>query len=453
MLENATGTREDISSGTYQDDLLNSLDDSLNYCLDKLKSPQDTLEFHAPTFIDFALGVTCKVDPDSTEDLGQLEENIRNFIASEWATTSEHTGFNRSFYPSQISTQIMNKYPSVISLEAEVEAITKADWSKATRKQAKAVAADSSSDTQLNLYTVRVPFDFNPIFKGSKAVKGFKDARSGSTYTMRVDVVYKTPISYTSSNNHNVSIFIEDNASRGTKPFFIEKETSGEIWNIDSFIAGGNQIDYSMLMEGNAVNLRDSTSNSVEHCKQYLYRSEVYNDNGYRSLLKDTEDNYIDEITSPNTVIGALADYLIYFNPKYSADELASSGSGWIEVPFDSLYAALQEMSIADKELRTQLNDCPLSMLKCGTVDTSGTSRDLLKIFLDLANKYIDIYVCMRPVDSDLNISTLSEAIRGGNVLQIDTTDSYVAGDSRDFEKLSNIKKPRMISVSCSYEK
>lgn len=453
ILDSAVLNAEDIitETGTVYsyNSILSSIDESLNYTLARLKSPQDTLEFEPPVFIDFAVGINCKVSKDSTIDLSLLEANIRQFIESEWSSKSSKISFNRNFYPSQITNQIMNNYPSIISTSFEVEAITKVDWVSTRR-----IRATNFVDTSnINVYTFRSNFSFSPIFYGSKSLKGFKDLRSGSEYMLRVDILYKVPKGY-NGKNYNSSIFVEDNILRSAEqPFYVASNVTNKVnWDIENYSEGENSEFYDMLQSSKALNLSDTSgevnTNSVS--RQYAYQGKVYGDNEYTALLTDTEAGLV--TLSNLTARGSLGDYLIYFAPnyQYTANSTDSIGDGWIELPFDSVYEVLEDISFFDVNLSRKLQDCALSTLKCGTVDSEVNT--VLASFKELLTEYVEIHVCMRPIDSDLNTSSLGESARGSTILQIDSSDKQFAGYTVDFNKLSETKRPRMISVSCKYE-
>ena len=151
----------------------------------------------------------------------------------------------------------------------------------------------------------------------------------------------------------------------------------------------------------------------------------------------DIGDNSEILLDSYLTSLGAIDDYLIYFNGDYTSS--TSAGSGFVEFSIDPIYMLLQTaFAPADVTLAKDLATCPLSQLKCGTSDPSITDT-----FKRILANYVDIYVSMIPNDPDLVISGQDNA-----VLYIDSSDKTV---NTAISNISSTKLSRMISVTCEY--
>lgn len=426
---------EDLIQDNEAADNYADIEEALNYYLTRLKSPQDTLKFSPPNYVDFSIGIKCKVDKEKVDDIVSLESEIRELVDSRWGTNSTEVDFSKNFYPSSIISEINNNFPEVVSINTEIEAIKKLNMNLAMRKAPQ--AAESSSSTII--HTFRIPFDFSQIFMGNQSIKGFKDHRSGSDYVMRIDFMYKKPKNMSGFQNYHTTLFIQEDKnlsdrSSNSTSFYIKKSTSQEnIWASENNWQLAPVIDYGVLKDTPALH----TS------RQYYYRQEVYNDNDYKSLIDDSQANFIPTINSYLVDPGAIDDYLIYFSGSYDEDS-SYIGDGWIELTFDPIYKMLSTFALYDPSLKEKLQRCPLANLKC---NNAAVSEDF-EVFREVLSDYIDIYVAMRPIDQDLVIST-KDATLGSSLLVIDSFDIVSENNTTD---LTDIKKKRMISVQCEFE-
>lgn len=420
---------EDLQTSSVSSEAYSAIEESLNYYLTRLKSPQDTLKFTPPVYTPFAIGLTCKVSRENVDDLSQLESDIRNLIDNSWGANSDELDFSRNLFPSSLTTDIMNEYPVVKAISSEVEAVVKLDINSENVKRITPKPSETSQDVTVKV--MRIPYSFSPIFLGDKAIIGFKDHRVGSDYVLRIDVMYKKPRQMVTSENYHVSIFVPDVKSNRNDPFYLLKDTSQNgIWPTSFSTALG---DYSELV--NAAKLDNS--------KQYYYRNKVYSDNDFQELVDESSQEYIPTISSYLTSPGAVDDYLIYFSSSYEDD--VSIGNGWIEISFDPIYRLLSTFALYDSDLKEELSNCPLAILKCG----NDAAADAFETYKNILAKYVDIYVSMRPIDNDLKINT-SITSQGSSVLYIDSYDSTTTSTNKS--NLTADKRTRMISVSCEYE-
>lgn len=421
-----------MNQSAISEDFYSTIGDNLELYLDNLKSPQDVLRFKAPRYIPFALSLTCTIDRegDSIEDNAS---NIRNYIEKLWGSNAEEQDFSRSFYPSQLTHNLMSNFSDLKSIKSEIEAIAKLDWASAERKSPN---GDNSTNA---IHTFRIPFKFDGIFLGKENTEGFKDHRVGAEYVMRVDFMYKKPLGVSSTSKYHVSLFIQENASgREHDAFYIlnDSTTNSAIWPVTGSSSILPTADYS----GNIG--RDDVSRLTKSW-QFRYKQEMYNDDEFRELIEDSENATESTLKSHLTNLGTIDDYIIYFDSEYSSDN-NSAGAGFIEMSFDSIYSVLSVFASysVDTTLKEKFSKCPLSILKCSTSSsTDGTNA--FQAFKEIAAEYVDIYVSMRPNDENLLIESSVEDANN-SVLYIDTSDTD--------GKLDEDKKPRMISLKFKYE-
>ena len=429
---------EDIATSGITVDQYNQIEESLNYYLGRLKSPQDVLKFEVPYYVALAVGMKCSVsNRTSTEGLSAIENRVMDSVDTLWGPNSDSIDFGNSFVPSNLSRYVMNTYDEISSVEMEVEAMKKLVWSDAVR-----IENPKSESSSIITHTCRIPFDFSPVFLGNQVYKGFKDFRIGSNYMFRMDIMYKRPSSL-NTVPLNKTIFIaepsgDDSRSGLSDTKFYVVHDQDDIW---SKIGGSDS--YSDIMGLDPIPGRCAY--------QVDFVSDVYSDNDFRMFRTRIEEGKESTKNSVND-LGALDNYMIYFSGNYN-ENFSSIGNGWVEFSFDSLYNILKVFSLYDPELAARLESCPLSLLKCGTNDDSLES--VFNGFISSIKDYVEIYVSMRPIDSNLKLitSVLSEDVMANNnksILYIDSYDSYITSSNK--ENLTNVKKPRMISVHCTYE-
>lgn len=436
-LEDIVTSYKDTSDTIY-DHIL----DALNIYLDKVKSPQDILKFEPPNFVNFALGLQLILNREEVKDENALVANVRDYVDSLWGSNSDELDFDRSFYPNTLCGIIQQKFQDqgVRTVTPEVEAITKLDWSLAGR------FIPNKAQTEVIYHTLRIPYNFDPVFLGQQAQKGFRNGIGTGSYLMRIDFMYKKPGNMTgnvSTSSYNTSIFIQDvQGTRDTqKGFYLINEGSNtsRLW---SNLA--NNEDYTELMS--AVSLNSVGSDLSTHSYQYPYQKKVYTDSAFRELI--TNDNTIRTRGDYQTDLGAIDDYLIYFSANYPEDS-SKIGNGWLELSFPAIYTVLQAFSYYDPELAADLATCPLAVLQCNTGRTEEDASAIFVKFKKIIANYIDIYISMRPTDQNLEIVKTSGV--ANTVLMIDSADmDSVSGNN--IQNLSAEKKPRMISISCKYE-
>lgn len=397
---------------------------TLNYYLQEIKSPQDTIRFVPPNFVGFAIGLKCTANRELVDSVSELQDNIRNRIEDQWYN-SDNLDFSRNFYLADILADIKTQFPAIYSIKAEIEAMKKLSWDDALYVQ---------PDKDDEDHTVRIPFSFNPVFLGNNYIEGFKDYQTGAAYVMRFDFFYKKSITSTAADYHTTIFIAEDGkhaanlaASQNPKAFFLVKDNTSNnkgVWS-------------SCNNDAHAYPDKSSTYR-LSNSYQYYFKNKVYSDDDFKSLQNDTESEKEQTIESSDASLGAIDNYYVFFSGNYDSSE-GEIGSGWIEFQFDPIYKVLSKFAETDATLATYLADYPLSEVKCG--EGANTFEGFVK---NILSNYLDIYVSMRPVDSDL---ILDKDIPEENnaVLYIDTQDT----DSSELNitNLTSVRRPRMISV------
>ena len=440
---------EDIINGKNKQSIINSINESLNYSLSRLKSPQDALRFEPPVYTSFAVGVKCKLRRSSDVDKSQnISSSITDFIESQWGPNSSDLDFGRDFYKSAELSDLYQTFDTIRSVSMEVEAVKKLNWEDSERINPWA-GQTSSADSSTKSHTCRIPFEFSTVFKGSLNNKeGFKDYNTSSSYVMRIDFLYKAPASMGGSVGLNRTIFFdsglnrltdEDKARSKTKFYRLVESTGSEnLWPDFDYLISSS--DYDEL--GDADELPAS----------YIvdFKKKVYDDSDYNLLKNDILKGRV--ATRNSSSRGTIDSYLVYFSGDYTTETGGDGniGAGWLEIPFDEIYAVLLEYSLYDSDLQRSLRNCPLSILKCDTSDS-----DAFKTFKSIVGDYLDIYVSMRPNDNDLILQSeqLSKesGFNGSNeILYIDSYDGPIS-DNEKVVNLTSEKRARFISVECSY--
>ena len=169
----------------------------------------------------------------------------------------------------------------------------------------------------------------------------------------------------------------------------------------------------------------------------------MYSDKDFQTLTEGIVSGAVTNYISHTVDLGAVDNLLVY-NSGDIEGAAGNINSGWIEMDFDSLYDVLAVFSMFDGDLRMMLSSCSKNNLKC--LNDANTNE--FQTFKDILARYLDIYVAMRPIDGDIIYKGRADKKR--TVLYIDSYDNTSSGNS--LSNISEIKKPRMISVNCRYE-
>ena len=426
---------ESLLADNPLDEVCDEIDEYLNAYLDKVKSPQDLIKFYPPEYTPFALSVSCKVDKTRVEDLNQLATSIQNDIDTLWGPKMDQLQFSRNFYSPQIVAAVLNKYSEVVSVSTELEAITKVKWSQATRvtlpKESNHSAAESGT---VIMHGIRVPYSFDTVFTGTKATKGFKDYRTDAKYSMRIDFLYHKPNALKDNKTYGMTVFIPENGKRDKAPFY-SYISSDSYWDKDLF--KDEKYDYKLLVDAYDYNADNVTPIQV------AYKGQMYSDKDFQTLTEGIVSGAVTNYVSHTVDLGAVDNLLVY-NSGDTEGAAGNINSGWIEMDFDSLYDVLAVFSMFDGGLRSMLAACSKNNLKC----LNDANSNEFQVFKDILTRYLDVYVSMRPIDGDIIYKGRDDKKR--TVLYIDSYDSSASGNN--LSNISEIKKPRMISVTCRYE-
>lgn len=430
---------EDIatsSDGIEGDNEYKDIEDTLNYYLYKIKSPQDIIKFEAPRYVGFSIGIKCSADRSKVESLSDLTEGIRSLVDNSYGPNSSQLDFSRNFYLADVLADIKTSYPEVLSVKAEIEACTKINWDRAERELPR---KQESSSEAVAIHTLRMPFDFSSVFKGNNYIQGFRDYETGSSYNLRFDIFYKKALNSTSKDYH-VSLFIPEGALfsedgvRNSKAFYVVKDndaSSSRTWekiNSDRPYPAGLREDGS-----------GDPCQRITRAYQYYLKEKIYTDDEFEELRTLTDNNIESSIEDSSINLGAIDNYLIYFSGSYDNND-GEIGAGYIEVTVDSFYRVLTKLAEQDDELAAQLAECPLANIKCNAADDSFDK------FKEILSSRVEIYVSARPTDTDILIDEEDEN-ECNAVLYIDSSDSDSVDNTAN---LTTVKRPRMISVDCS---
>lgn len=432
---------EDLSSLSADIDPYAKVTEALNTYLVRLKSPQDILEFEPPEYTSFAVGLECSISNGASTELLSLQDNIVDYIDSQWGPNSDAIDFGNNFISSKLIKGVMDLYDDVTSVDVNVEAVAKLNWNNADIIIADADAANGSASEEGVIHTCRLKFDFSSTFLGEETYKGFKDHRIGANYTMRIDIMYKKPLSLSNTQSLHKTIFVEETRKDRNITGFSAVVSKSKLW--DERIFKNSIKDYEDLPT--VVEMGSSAVHQID------YEPAVLSDNAFLSLKNKISVEKI-ATRSASSSAGALDDFLIYFSGDYTANSSGRIGSGWFEFTFDDIYSVLRTFSLYDTSLAEDLKQCPLYALKCGVANSN-----VFDAFKSIVSRYVDIYVCMRPIDSDLILNKASDINnyqmnRSKEVLYIDSYDTKVQDNSNNVTNLTIDKRSRYIDVNCSYE-
>jgi hypothetical protein len=403
----------------YANDDYVALEKIVNYYLNDLKAPTDILKIESPKYAGFSIGLNCTADRSQVDNISSLKSSMRNYLDSLYGAGSSHLDFNRSVYSSDIVAGVKKTFPALKSVGLEMEAVTKINWNEFVRKEPYAGCT---------IRTIRLPFKFNSLFSGNKFFKGFKDYRVGSSYVIRFDFMYKQS-AYSTLPAYHTTLFVQEDPSRNKAPFYHIKDTteSSSIWSPEGFSSSTEYPDSSYAVLSNSY--------------QYYFKKKVYSDDDFEGLLDKTEAGADSVITTSNTSAGAVDSYLIAFAGSEDVSD-GTVGEGYIEIDIMPLWTTLSRYAQQDTQLAELLSSYNASNLRCG----ANANSDVIKFVTTVLSRYVDIYVSLRPIDSDFVIR--DDEGQKNAVLYVDTLDND--SDSAVLTNLSRDKSERLISVECS---
>lgn len=390
----------------------------LNLYLAKLKAPTDVLKFSPPNYIGMSIGVSLSAKRSEVDNLTTLRNSVRDMLDNDYGARSESLDFGRKIYEADIVSAIKQLQPAVQSVKTELEAVQRLDWSTVTRMQ---------PVSTLPVHTVRMNFSFNPVFRGNTFIKGFRDYRTGASYVIRVDVMYRQALTSTLPAYHT-SIFVAEDLSREKPAFFAirDKTDTTPIWGEDY-----TRADYPM---------DNAEYAQLASIYQFYYKKKLYDDDSFSATISTDSLRQEAVLTDYTKTPGCIDSFLISFTGDYNADD-GQIGEGFFEFDITSVYGTLQKYAEQDPQLRTLLYQYPLANVKCDSATTmfNGFVQEVL------AN-YVDIYVSVRPVDKDLVPEDTDQA-QNSIVLYVDSADED--STSAAMTNLTLDKKERLLSVEC----
>ena len=411
------GLEDIIGNSETAADTYKRIERNLNFYLMKLKAPTDVLKFYPPNYVSIGIGAQCTVQRNLVENIQELQDGIQNQLNTLYGSNSTELDFGRPFYEADVIKVIKEYSPAILSVKTEIEATKKLDWASVVRMH-----PISSSP----LYTARLNFSFNPIFLGSNYIKGFKDFRTGASYAIRFDIMYKKPLK-SSLPEYHTSIFVEENLSRKALGFYTIKDIStSPIWDKNLI----SNMDYF---------INDSTNyEELPNAYQFYYKPAIFSDDMFRKQISPENLKIEKILTDYNENPGTLSSYFISFSGDTNSLD-GKIGDGFIEFDITSIYAVLQRYAEQDTILRGLLQEHPLSLIKC------STAGDVFNSFIQkVLSQYVDIYVSVRPIDKDL-IPSEDDTTQNSIVLYADTMDA----DAYVTTNLSSLKKKRNLSIGC----
>lgn len=397
-----------VEEGEITENRINSI---LNLSLNSFKAPSDNLKYVSPNYERISVGVQCTIPRGAVDNTATLATEIQTTIDELYGLQSV-LDFGKDLYDADIIKTIKAQEPSILSVKTELEAVERLEWINATRQSPKL-------DTEANVKTIRIPFDFSKIFQGSRYT--FKNFTNGADYSLRLDFLVKGSASIV--NTYHSTLIVNESFGRSQEEFVIIKD-SNEIWHDGGELAI-NYTDYSFLDdEGNfIVDEVDSTN-----LKQYAFLNKVLTDDNYNKLVTDSS---VEQLVKG--IPGFMTDIIVYYSGDN--DITGRIGNGYIEMGIDSIYGILQIYALKDLILKRLLDTYPLANLKCSTV-----TNDITGFIVDVLTPYVEIYSSLRLYEKDLMIN--DQSYDPSAVIYIETDDT-----SSTTTNLKEVKLSRFLSV------
>lgn len=413
---------EDLATSTDENPYKN-IERLINYYLTELKAPTDVIRFIPPQYVGFGVGINCTADRTKVDNLSALEKDIRDLVDKEYGARSEKLDFSRSVYSADMISNLKSTFPALKSVQIEMEAVTKLDWNNTVR-----VTPVPSGGTAA-IRTLRIPFSFNSVFNGTGLKKGFRDYKAGATYVMRIDIFYKQSPSSNLPPYHT-SIFIKENSVRKGNAFYYIKDNTENV-----------TIWPEALVEGDyPFKAAPGTYDKLEDGYQFYFKKKYYTDLGFSNLISSETLNQEKVISSYKQDPGALNSFLVWWKENDDSSE-TDTGDGFFEFDIESFYYTLQACSRQDPFLQSALAPYEFSHIRCDAADSEVLNGFVKKV---LAN-FVDIYISMRPYDSDLVFNDQEQ--NNDVVLYVDSQDQLGIGGN--VTEASQSRRSRLISVEC----
>lgn len=391
-----------LNSTSSKKDQLTS---QLNKYLGRLKSPQDVIEFVYPKYYTFGIKCKCKTKSDNTASISSA---VQTYISNLWGSNSSSLDFDRDFIAADITYSIRNEYSSLVSsIDIDtLEAVTQIDWNEAIWD----IANTSSSQT---VHSCKMPFSFSSIFSNKSLSNKCFDLTKHK-YALRIDLLFRSNNNSLTRKYNKTFLFKLASITNSNPDYLYLKHNPTNVWNNNS---------------------EDNTYINNMNSYQLPFQIGVLSDSDF-SKLEAKIDSGLQSIV-PTTDSGSINDFILLLNNTYNT--VTSSIDGYFNVAFDPLYRTLQVLSLYDNNLSLEMKNVSLSLLQCGTANTSFND------FRKILSKYLTIYISVT-IDKD-NIE-LEDSETSTNLLCIDSHDS----NSSNIMNLSEYKKNRFITVESDFE-
>jgi hypothetical protein len=411
---------EDLATST-EDNPYSEIERLINYYLTELKAPTDVIRFTPPRYVGFGVGINCTADRAQVDNLSALKRDIRDTVDAAYGSRSSLLDFKRPVYSADIISSLKSSFPALKSVKIELEAVTKLNWNNTQRIQ-------PVPGTTNPIRTLRIPFSFNSLFNGTGLRRGFKDYQTGAAYVLRVDIFYKQSPSSNLPPYH-VSIFVKEDPTRTKKAFYYMQDgaENATIWP-------------EGLVEGNYPFFSPEVYDRLDEGYQFYFKKKYYTDLEFEELVSNEALTQERVLSTYRQTPGALNSYLIWWGENEDETE-DDAGDGFFEFDIESFYYTLQKCAEQDTYLQSALSPYEFSYVRC-----DAASSEILNGFVkDVLANYIDIYVSMRPLDSDI-VFTDAET-NNDVVLYIDSQDQLsIEGSATE---ASQSRRNRLISVEC----
>ncbi len=385
----------------------------LNLSLNSFKAPSDNLKYVSPNYERISIGVKCTIPRGAVDNTATLSTELQSTLDSLYGMQSS-LDFGKDLYNSDIIKRLKEQEPALLSVKTEIEAVERIQWIRATRQTPK-------GNGETTVKTVRVPFDFSQVLKGSRYT--FKNFTNGADYSLRLDFLVKGSSNIV--NTYHSTLLVNESLGRTMEEFVLIKDTNS-IWKTNDVL----DIPYSnyTFLDSGSNFLVDEVDET--NLKQYAFLKKVLTDDDYNTLVTDSNvEQLVDGIP------GYMPDLLIYHSGDN--DITKRIGTGYIEFSVDAVYNVLQIYALKDKILANELAKYPLANLKCSTDES-----DLLGFINDVLTPYVEIYASFRLYEKDLMIN--DQSYDPSAVIYVETDDT-----SSSTTNLKETKLDRFLSVEC----
>ncbi len=184
-----------ISDEDIEDNFLNPLQTSIY----DMKGPSDNIKFIQPNLIEIVPSFTIKSSSyDFTEE--EIGEYVREIIADEYDIFNQD--FNEPIYNSKLIA-LAKSFKFADSVNLTIDAVANIEYDNISY-----IDLDSSADSNISRYLVRIPFYFDESYMNDLLNKGFKDCTTNADYLLKINLSF---INDSSKISKNRTFFLYDN--------------------------------------------------------------------------------------------------------------------------------------------------------------------------------------------------------------------------------------------------